>query len=133
MPDIILKGRDTRGNLVDNVYEGVNIISVKHSNGKDVPFYAAPFTGVNFYIMKSVEGDDGKYYMSPVDYLGELSGTKGFYAFVMEEDFEKYKQVYASTSGFDPLYALYICGVKGVLEIGGLYNILDLIYDPDLA
>ena len=127
MPDIILKGRDTSGNLVDNVYEGVSIISVKNSNGKDIPFYSSPFNDVNFYILKTVKGDDGNNYMSPVDSLGKWSGNKGFYAFVMEEDFEKYKQVYT------PSYALYICGVKGVLEIGGLYNPMDLIHDFDLV
>ena len=121
MPDIILKGRDTSGNLVDNVYSGVNIISVKNSAGENVNFYGTPFSYMNIYIMQIVSKGDNTQTYKAVMPFAKLGGPLGAYGYLDESDFHEYK--WEGVTGNQ----LVLCFTMRTLTIGEEYNPADLI------
>lgn len=121
MADIILKGRDMSGNLVDNVYTGINTMSVKNSSGEDIKFFNRPFDNMGSYYMQTVRGDDGKNYFTPVDSFTAFRGPYGAYAYMTGEDFDKYK--IEGSFGGQVMVALTLKR----LELGKLYTFEDIL------
>ena len=119
MPDIILKGRNGKGDLVDNVYEGITVLTAKDINGKDVEFNYMSFGGAKAYVAEAVT-INGDPQLKIIKQAGLMMSTKGVYAPITDTEFDQYKQYFDVE---DPYYRLTYIITLNPVEVGKAYTI----------
>lgn len=123
MPDIILNGRNGKGDLVDNVYEGITVLTVKDVNGKDTEFNYMSFGGAKAYVVEAVT-INGDSQLKIIKQAGLMMGTKGIYAAITDAEFDQYKQYFdGEASGGDPYYRLTYIITQKPVKVGESYTI----------
>ena len=127
MPDIILKGRNGKGDLVDNVYEGITVLTAKDINGKDTEFNYMSFEGAKAYVMEAVTVN-GEPQLKIIKNAGLMKGSKGIFAAITDTEFDQYKQyIDEEASGGYPYYRLSYIITQKPVEVGKTYTIAYLL------